>query len=230
MLPKKGTLKTGTDYEVGYAKPPEATQFSPGKSGNPAGRPVGSKNRPMPHEERLKSILFEEAYREVVVNDGDATVSVPMARAIIRSLAVNAAKGNHRSQRLFTELMVSTETDYRVAHVDYLNTVMSYKVYWEEELARREHLGISGPDPVPHPDHLEVNFHTGEVKCNGPFTREEKRKYERLTQIKKDHQEELQELHYERRRTRSERVKAILDEQIEHCEGVLNIIKRVIKD
>ena len=29
------------DYDVGYARPPKATQFAPGKSGNPKGRPKG---------------------------------------------------------------------------------------------------------------------------------------------------------------------------------------------
>lgn len=28
-----------SDYEIGYAKPPKASQFKPGVSGNPAGRP-----------------------------------------------------------------------------------------------------------------------------------------------------------------------------------------------
>jgi len=32
------------DYEVGYGKPPMRTQFKPGQSGNPKGRPRGSKN------------------------------------------------------------------------------------------------------------------------------------------------------------------------------------------
>lgn len=31
-------------YEVGYGRPPKETQFKPGKSGNPKGRPPGSKN------------------------------------------------------------------------------------------------------------------------------------------------------------------------------------------
>ncbi len=31
-------------YEVGYGRPPEATKFRPGQSGNPSGRPKGSKN------------------------------------------------------------------------------------------------------------------------------------------------------------------------------------------
>ena len=31
-------------YNVGYCKPPENSQFPKGKSGNPAGRPKGSKS------------------------------------------------------------------------------------------------------------------------------------------------------------------------------------------
>ena len=32
------------DYEVGYKKPPIHTRFKPGVSGNPKGRPKGTKN------------------------------------------------------------------------------------------------------------------------------------------------------------------------------------------
>ena len=43
-------------YEVGYAKPPLATRFAPGRSGNPKGRPRGSKKQapaePSLNEER----------------------------------------------------------------------------------------------------------------------------------------------------------------------------------
>ena len=39
----------GTSYEVGYGKPPRATRFQPGKSGNPNGRPKGAKS-PTGHE------------------------------------------------------------------------------------------------------------------------------------------------------------------------------------
>jgi hypothetical protein len=32
------------DYEVGYGKPPKHTRFKPGQSGNPKGRPKGTRN------------------------------------------------------------------------------------------------------------------------------------------------------------------------------------------
>ena len=36
--------KNGNCSEVGYCKPPTSTQFKPGRSGYPAGRPKGSRN------------------------------------------------------------------------------------------------------------------------------------------------------------------------------------------
>jgi hypothetical protein len=53
---RKALSRRPGDYEVGYAKPPVKTRFAPGQSGNPRGRPKGSKNRkglPSLNEERL---------------------------------------------------------------------------------------------------------------------------------------------------------------------------------
>ena len=33
-------------YEIGYGKPPKSHQWRPGESGNPQGRPRGSRNKP----------------------------------------------------------------------------------------------------------------------------------------------------------------------------------------
>src|SRR3954451_2265125 len=121
IRPEKATRQpanlpsTRTDYDVGYAKPPTATRFQPGRSGNPSGRRKGSsKNGPvLPalNDERLKTIILEEAYRSISINDVNGQMDIPMAQAVVRSLAVNAAKGNQRAQLLFTDLLKSVERD-----------------------------------------------------------------------------------------------------------------------
>ena len=44
-----------SDYEVGYGKPPRHSRFVKGRSGNPRGRPPGTKNLKTLLSEALKS-------------------------------------------------------------------------------------------------------------------------------------------------------------------------------
>jgi hypothetical protein len=185
------------EYEVGYGKPPAHSRFKPGQSGNPQGRPRGSKNRPaLPalNEERLKSIVIEEAYRTIKINEADKHVSVPMAQAIVRSLAVNAVKGNQRAQRLFTELLASVESANKRLHDEWLQTAIDYKVDWERELERRKTLGIVGPEPLPHPDDIVIDVNTGTVRVKGPMTKEDKVIWDRLRERKRECDREIAEL------------------------------------
>ena len=97
---------------VGYGHPPEAHRFTPGQSGNPRGRPKGTTSRkPTRPPDPLAKIVLDEASRPISVRDGDRTVTVPMLEAIIRRLAVDAAKGDPRAQRLFTEMLALSEDE-----------------------------------------------------------------------------------------------------------------------
>lgn len=178
-------------YDIGYGKPPVTTRFQPGRSGNPRGRPRGAQNkRPALNEERLKQIILGEAYRTIPSHDSGKKASISMAEAVMRSIAVNAAKGNLRSQKLFIDLVNTTERSNREIHNEYLQTMIEYKIAWEETLELRRQRGITTPDPLPHPDDIIIDMTTGEVHIKGPLTKEEKATWDQqlalLEEIKKD--------------------------------------------
>ena len=173
---KKALTVRPAAYAVSYSKPPPHSRFKPGQSGNPKGRPKGARNRPAApghQENRLQSIILDEAYRGVPVNDGKRQVTIPMAQAVARSLAVNVAKGSQRAQRLFTTLITSTERERRKARECELEGAITYKVAWERELERRRRLGIIAADPLPHPDDIVIDVGNGTVLIKGPATKEE---------------------------------------------------------
>src|SRR5690606_20452980 len=120
---------------------------------------------------------LEEAYRSITINDPNGTIDIPMAQAVVRSLAVNAAKGNQRAQRVFTQLLAAVERDNKKLHDEWLQTAINYKVEWDQELERRKRLGITGPAPLPHPDDIIIDMNTGSVRIKGPMTKEDKVKW-----------------------------------------------------
>lgn len=188
----------GPSYEVGYGKPPKHTRFRPGQSGNPMGRPRGAKNRsnriPALNEERMKTVVQEEAYRVIAIRDGDRLVEIPVIQAIIRSVALNAAKGLQGSQRIFTDLLQWVEHENKVLHDEWLNSAIEYKTSWERELEARERHGRTGPDPLPHPDDIVINMQSGQVEIRGPLTKEEKEKWEHARTFMAEHDELILDL------------------------------------
>lgn len=204
-----------SSYEVGYGKPPKASQFKSGLSPNPKGRPRGARNkRPGPSEERLQTIILEEAYRGVEASDGERKITVPLARAIIRSLAVNAARGQLRSQQVFMKLVFETERTRKAAADGMLQAAIDYKAKWERELERRKQLGVKGREPIPHPDDIHLDFKAGKVLFKGPMTKEEKVEWDRLYDHIQETDREIEYLNAELKRTRSKEYRSSLEADI----------------
>ena len=76
-------------YEVGYCRPPQHTRFKPGHSGNPKGRPKGTKN--------LKTDLMEELAERINVSEGGKPKKLSKQRALVKSLTAKAIKGDARA-------------------------------------------------------------------------------------------------------------------------------------
>lgn len=76
-------------YKVGRGKPPKDTQFSPGNSGNPKGRPKGSKN--------FATTIQGELRRRIVVNENGRRKKISKREAVAKQLVNSAAAGNPKS-------------------------------------------------------------------------------------------------------------------------------------
>ena len=73
-------------YEIGYGKPPEHRRFKKGQSGNPNGRPKGTKN--------LKTDLAEELAEKILVTEAGHQQPRSKQRAMIKRLIAEAISGN----------------------------------------------------------------------------------------------------------------------------------------
>jgi hypothetical protein len=81
-------IRTGK-YAVGRGRPPIATRFKPGKSGNPKGRPKGSKN--------AQSLAKAELNRKVVVTVSGKKRSMTVAEIASRRLGDKAMAGDAKA-------------------------------------------------------------------------------------------------------------------------------------
>ncbi len=165
------------------------------------------------------------------MQDGDLNVTVSMAQAIMRALAVNAAKGQHRAQRIFAEMLTATERQNKALADEWLDVAMTCKLDLDRELARREHLGITDlPEPLPHPDHVKIDLKTGRAWIAGPATKEQKAQYDLWLSRKVAFEEELEQLQIDLEANTDLKMQAVLEDEIGRTEKVLGIIRRLLPD
>ena len=138
MPPKKpstNSKKSKAPYEVGYGKPPKHTQFKPGQSGNPKGRPRGQRNL---------STMFKDVLNEtIVVREGDRTRKVPKAVAVLTRVLDGALRGDHKATSAYFQFIRTLNLLQDEQEVQDGGVAIDDKAIIAEFLARN---GIGGAD------------------------------------------------------------------------------------
>jgi hypothetical protein len=94
-------------YEVGYGKPPRENRFEAGRSGNPKGRPKGSRN--------LTTIVLQESRKKVRANGPRGVVEMTKLEAAVLQLVNKAAQGDLRATREYIALVQRSEESEKSA-------------------------------------------------------------------------------------------------------------------
>jgi hypothetical protein len=83
---------------VGYKRPPAASRWKKGQSGNPSGRKKGTPN--------LLSDLVAELGEVIQINEGGAPRKITKQRALLKSLAARGIGGDAKAANLILNLVV----------------------------------------------------------------------------------------------------------------------------
>ena len=89
-------------YAVGYGKPPRHRRFEPGQSGNPRGRPPGSKN--------LSSLLKKALDEPVIVVENNRRRRIAKREAIVKQFVNQSAKGDLKATQLLLSILRDLES------------------------------------------------------------------------------------------------------------------------
>lgn len=96
-------LKNRLDQLVGYGRPPKATQFRKGQSGNPKGRPRNDRKSESTDGDdaslAVNKAFLELGSREFAVKSGNTTATMTGAQALVHAQVQSALKGNALAQR-----------------------------------------------------------------------------------------------------------------------------------
>src|SRR5260370_6888859 len=79
-------------YEAGYGRPPVKTRFRKGQSGNPAGRPRGSKN--------LATLFEAELGERIAVSENGRRKRITKQQAMVKHVVNKALSGDSRLLQL----------------------------------------------------------------------------------------------------------------------------------
>ena len=97
LTPPRDSASAATPYETGYGRPPVATRFQPGQSGNPKGRPRQLHS--------ARTVLEQALLRKVRIIENGLEQRLDNVDVLFRSIINRAIKGDNRATVLLVQLM-----------------------------------------------------------------------------------------------------------------------------
>ena len=95
------------------------------------------------------------------------------------------------SQRIYVELTRQAAASRTTARTEVLYAAVEYKETWAVAFASYDRAGVDRPEPVPHPDDVNINYETGDVTITGPVMTEQKVARERLLAARSELEQNL---------------------------------------
>lgn len=91
--------------QVGYGKPPKASQWKPGQSGNPSG-----KKKAAPKPVLLEQAITNELAKLVTIKSEGKTIQVTMAEVIAKKMMMKAVDADGAKLTALVKLLLALET------------------------------------------------------------------------------------------------------------------------
>lgn len=225
--------KPGRELAVGYGNPPVEHRFRKGQSGNPAGRPRRARAEPRKVNtgfgmKAAEEFLRMEAYRPVMVREGEQVIELPAIQAVFRAMGVSAMKGNRFAQKTLAEMVGKMEAEHHASKFELFGNMVEYKHKWDLEFERCRKAGLPEPEPIPHPDDIVLDPDTGDVKIFGPKTKEQKARVDEALARRAEAQEEVSYFVEKYRRARDHSLKARYLEEWHWEQRMFDIINDVM--
>jgi uncharacterized protein DUF5681 len=128
-------------YAVGYGRPPTSSQFQPGQSGNPKGRPKGTRNASSMARDALEgttNVKVKGTWRKMTVR-----------KAAYRSVGERAAAGDAKA----LDYLLSLESEERAPGPDQPLSVKDFELL--QGFFDRQRANISPPAQPPNASHQQ---------------------------------------------------------------------------
>ncbi|WP_421851766.1 DUF5681 domain-containing protein [Novosphingobium sp.] len=156
------------DYPVGYAKPPKASQFQKGRSGNPGG--ASKKVRARKSDATISpfdQIILKAACHKIAINENGVRSKITTHEAIIKKLAIGAVKGEPSAIKRYLDHVQSAVERQQKETMGRFSLLVQYVT--EQSVAR----AVSPPSdtaPVwPRPNDVVLDYASFRGEVRGPI-------------------------------------------------------------